>query len=212
MPETVTSRKRRTPEERREEICRAAASLFARQGFERTTTKEIAARAGISEGTIYKYFTSKQEILFAFIQPKALSTVPTFFDEPTTRSDAEIISAFIDDRFRLWEENRDLMRVILSEAMFSPTLAAGLNSMLHPAFQAVERFIARRMAEGAFRQLDAAIAARGLIGHVLAYFFKWNLLGTGAPDVATRQQLADELTELFLHGISRPDPAAEVHA
>ncbi|HEY3379710.1 MAG TPA: helix-turn-helix domain-containing protein, partial [Armatimonadota bacterium] len=69
------TRKRRTAAERRAEIMQAAIALFARQGFERTTTKEIAAAAGISEGTIYKYFTTKQEILLSFLDSEIMSVV-----------------------------------------------------------------------------------------------------------------------------------------
>jgi len=47
----------------RQEIIEAAAALFARQGFGSTTTAGIAARAGVSEGTLFHHFPTKRELL-----------------------------------------------------------------------------------------------------------------------------------------------------
>lgn len=209
MALTAVGKKRRTPEERREEIIKAAVSLFARQGFERTTTREIAAAAGISEGTIYKYFASKQEILFAFVQPTIFSSLPDLFQRYANMDDREILRAFIADRLSLWEQNQDLMRAVFGEAMFNPALADGMNRMIQPALQVIEAFFAQRMREGAFRHIDPAVAARALIGHLLAYFLKWILLGDTESLRIPHHQLVDELTDLFLHGIQSPSYSRE---
>lgn len=48
----------------RDKICKAALSLFTKSGIKATTTKQIAREAGISEGTIYIYFKSKDELAY----------------------------------------------------------------------------------------------------------------------------------------------------
>ena len=48
---------------RRAQILAAASRVFARQGFHRTTVRQVASEAGIADGTIYLYFDSKQELL-----------------------------------------------------------------------------------------------------------------------------------------------------
>src|SRR5262245_12851899 len=55
--------RRRDPKETRERLVRAALELFTTQGYYGSTTPEIAARAGVAEGTIYRHFTSKQHLL-----------------------------------------------------------------------------------------------------------------------------------------------------
>ena len=50
---------------RRQQVIRAAKKMFAAKGFQESTISEIAGEAGLSEPTIYEYFTSKEEILFA---------------------------------------------------------------------------------------------------------------------------------------------------
>ena len=49
---------------RREQILRAAEKIFAEKGFHETTISDIAKGAGLSEPTLYEYFSSKEEILF----------------------------------------------------------------------------------------------------------------------------------------------------
>ncbi|MFL7790868.1 MAG: helix-turn-helix domain-containing protein, partial [Anaerolineae bacterium] len=56
MPTNQDPIRQQLIEARRNQILDAAAAVFAEKGFHRTTTKEIASRAGIAEGTIYNYF------------------------------------------------------------------------------------------------------------------------------------------------------------
>ncbi len=53
------------PERRREEILDAAASLFAQHGYRNTDMEYVAAALGVAKGTIYRYFTSKEELFLA---------------------------------------------------------------------------------------------------------------------------------------------------
>jgi AcrR family transcriptional regulator len=58
-----TARRGRTARETRERLARAALELFTTRGFHATTTPLIAARAGVAEGTIYRHFPSKDDLL-----------------------------------------------------------------------------------------------------------------------------------------------------
>ena len=58
---------RRSADERRSEILRAAVALFGQNGFDATSVEEITAKAKISKGLAYHYFKSKDEILLALI-------------------------------------------------------------------------------------------------------------------------------------------------
>lgn len=54
----------RSGREARERLRQAALELYAEQGFERTTTAEIAGRAGVTERTYFRHFADKREVLF----------------------------------------------------------------------------------------------------------------------------------------------------
>ncbi len=52
---------------KREQILQAARSVFAEKGFHRATIKEIAARAGVADGTVYNYFANKNALLLGLL-------------------------------------------------------------------------------------------------------------------------------------------------
>ena len=55
---------RQLVEKRRQQILKAAITLFKQKGFHRTTTREIAKQSGFSIGTLYEYIRTKEDILF----------------------------------------------------------------------------------------------------------------------------------------------------
>src|SRR5215467_3292274 len=57
--------------DRRQQILEAALSVFAEQGFEAATNKEITERAGVNQGLIYFYFESKADVFFAAFEHHA---------------------------------------------------------------------------------------------------------------------------------------------
>jgi AcrR family transcriptional regulator len=63
MPEKIARKTRR-----RNEIIKAAAAVFAKTGFIKSTISEIATEAGIGKGTVYEYFSSKDDLFFAVFE------------------------------------------------------------------------------------------------------------------------------------------------
>src|SRR5512146_114628 len=55
-------------EDRRQQILEVATGLFARQGYEGTTTRQIAQRASVNEAIIFRHFPSKEELYWAVIE------------------------------------------------------------------------------------------------------------------------------------------------
>jgi len=74
MPITATPRKRRK-EARPSELTAAALALFVEKGFSATRLEDVAARAGVSKGTLYLYFDSKEALFKTVIQEGILPVV-----------------------------------------------------------------------------------------------------------------------------------------
>lgn len=201
--EGAPKRQRLSAAQRREMIAKAALKLFAERGYERTTTKEIAREAGISEGTIFKYFPTKHDLLLAFFSREVFAPLTEIFklDEPI--DDYRVMRAFVADRFRLWQRHRNLMKVIIGEAIFSREMAAHLNRLTAPAQEIIEEYFRRRIRDGAFREMDAQVAGRALLSYMLTYFFRWVLLETDESNEGSQSQVIDELAGLFLKGVMR---------
>lgn len=68
----------------------AALELYAKQGFEHTTVAEIAARAGLTERTFFRYFADKREVLFAAAGALREALVRTVADAPASLAPLEV--------------------------------------------------------------------------------------------------------------------------
>lgn len=186
--------------ERRKAIVSAAVRLFSQQGFANTTTREIAANAGVAEGTIYRYFSSKQDILFAFIEPTALHDFAAHFPLDNNIDDLSLISAFILNRMQILQANQHLIRVVIGEALHNPVLIEGLRAMILPAISSLEAYFVRRINAGVFRKVDAELASRALFGHIMGYFIQSILFPVAHTEI-NMEQIASELARLYLQGM-----------
>jgi AcrR family transcriptional regulator len=213
MPEKTIKRTRKSAEARREEILQAAMRLFARQGYARTTTKEIAHEAGISEGTIYKYFPSKQEILFAFSVPAIITPLHELLDRMAGQDDLTVLRALIRNRFTLWDEWRDVLRAVMSEAFFNAELAeAFYQNIARAGLNLLEAFINRGIDEGRFRPVRVVVVSRSLLGMLIAHFHLWDGVLGGQHTGISRDELIDELALLFLNSLLRHPNLPEAKA
>ena len=78
MTDAQPAQRRRDPEEKRERLLAAARQLFIAQGFDKTTTKQIASTSGVSEGILFHQFGSKVGVLKALIYAFAEGAVAAF--------------------------------------------------------------------------------------------------------------------------------------
>lgn len=69
----------------RERIVKAALTLFQTKGFDATTTKAIARKAGIAEGTVFNYFKSKDDIALYFFEEEVDHAMKSVRDNPRLR-------------------------------------------------------------------------------------------------------------------------------
>lgn len=104
----------RNPEETRQRLCDAALELFAEHGFESTSIRMIAERAGVSLGLLYHYFPSKESLLQELFQ-QSLVLIQGCFTEAVAEADArERIRLAIRAAVRVIREQRQFYRVSLS--------------------------------------------------------------------------------------------------
>ncbi len=100
----------------------AATSLFARGGYEATTTREIAARAGCAEGLIHRYFGGKSGLLFSLVKLHlAQESATTIERPPCTTLEAEIQKLMDWQLDHLWKE-REFLCLAFSCGILQPRL------------------------------------------------------------------------------------------
>ena len=75
MSSEATPTRRRRKEARPQELLDAALALFAEKGFAATRAEEVAVRAGVSKGTLYLYYPSKEELFKAVVRRNLTSLI-----------------------------------------------------------------------------------------------------------------------------------------
>jgi len=164
MPTNQDPIRQQLIEARRNQILDAAAAVFAEKGFHRTTTKDIAGRAGIAEGTIYNYFDSKDDLLIGMMS--RLAELETLGDELTEALQGDVRDFFVAmfrHRVESLERAQDILRAVLPEVMAN----AELREHYYQRFVLrvaglIEQYVQSRVDLGHIRPVDAALATRAV--------------------------------------------------
>ena len=206
MPRVTAAVKAKLSETRRTQILEAAVRVFARRGFDRATIKDIAGSAGLSEGSIYNYFRSKEELLVHIPQHLVRPALEPLLEAaaPETIADVERqllqVAQGIVGRVK---ENAWFLKVFVSALpRLSPRARERYLSLL-PLYAAerLEGVLRRGMRAGLFRQdLDAAIAARAFPGMLLIFLMMQEVLLEKKLVPHDYNTIAGETVRLFLYG------------
>ena len=135
----MSERKRRTPRQARagstvEVILGAALQLLEAEGVERLTTNHIAARAGVSIGTVYQYFRDKDDILAALAQQRAGAVRDDIAQLVISPPGANAVRAIVQALTRSFDD-APRARAALLDAMYRGRDDGGLQQH-HQAFLA----------------------------------------------------------------------------
>jgi TetR/AcrR family fatty acid metabolism transcriptional regulator len=186
---------------RRAQILAAASRVFARQGFHRTTVREVAREAGIADGTIYLYFASKQDLLLALLgQLGRVGERPADFAELAGADARAFLDAYLHRRFADLREWRQLFTAVFPEVLADAGLRAAQAAQVAPAFEAAEVELARRMEAGELPPLDPALLARVSAATVLGLLVL-DVLGDPVVDLRW-EELPAFLAHLWFDGLS----------
>ena len=211
-PQSVASQPARSRGSRRDEILDAALACFAAAGFRGTTTREIAARVGLTEAALYRHFESKEALYAAIIARK--------IEAPDLTGQLEAAAAAGDDAAVLGGLARTLIQRVEADPAFLRILlftALEGHSLAQPFFAARVRrlreflsgYIERRIAEGALRAVDPVIAARAFLGMVSDYMNVRIVFQQEGVYPHATEQVVETFVSLFLAGIRNPHADGE---
>lgn len=154
----------RTPRQERsrhtvECLLAAAAQVFAAEGYANTTTNHIAARAGVSIGSLYQYFPSKDALLLALAERHVEHAFAAVMDEVRAKQDApvrEFLRALVDALVAAHRIEPRLHRVIFEEAHLPESFRRRLEELAGRAVQVARDLIEARMADLSVRNPELA--------------------------------------------------------
>ena len=101
----------------------SAIKLFAKQGYNGTSTLHIAKEAGVSQATVFKYFKTKEDLLYSITLPVLPKLYLVFLGRvQNANSLQELIRYIVRDRFEFLEENSNTVKIIYSEILTNENL------------------------------------------------------------------------------------------
>lgn len=193
-------RPRRSSEEVRSRLLDAARSLFLAQGYDGTSTKQIAAEASVAEKVLFANFGSKAGVFdAAFTEPFA-KLVDAYVAEWRLDDETPVeerIARFVASLFRLACRNRAVLRAVLARQIAEGSdSSAEIISHVARAIDSLRRVDQARL-EGVDQ--DAAIVA--VAGMVFGVALLDELATPPGRRRPSRERLQSEMTNLILHGV-----------
>jgi AcrR family transcriptional regulator len=203
---------RRRKHARPEELVAAALELFVEQGFAGTRLRDVAKRAGVSKGTVYLYFKSKEELLRAAVRDSVVPIVDEGDDIEVEAegTSAELLRQLLERWLEKFEERglAGVPKLVMAEAGNFPELAQDyMTHVMQRSRRLFARVIKRGIREGEFREVDVHEAVQLLLAPVLYSQIHEASLGPYDPGLMDRNRLLDVHLDFFLRAI-RVNPEA----
>jgi AcrR family transcriptional regulator len=166
------TRRERRAAQRKMQIINAAAHLFAEKGFHRTTTRDIAKEADVSEGTLYNYFKSKDDLLLDIMD--MLDDVPSEtdrFDQVVSEDAWEFLITMMKGRREMIDQYHPMLQSVLSEILVNPELRQRYyNEQISPGINLISQRLQELLDNGQFRIINVPYTARMLVALMLGLY------------------------------------------
>jgi TetR/AcrR family transcriptional regulator len=190
------------------ELLAAALDLFVEKGFAATRAEEVAQRAGVSKGTLFLYFTSKEELFKAVVRENISDHYPNWHEQ------MQAYSGSTADMLHLcaqgwWEhigatKASGISKLMMTEGSNFPDLSRFYqDEVIEPGNAMILRILQRGVDRGEFRGVNLKYAVHSFVAPLL-YLAVWkHSVGPGqAPSLHLNpQEFLTAQVDTLLHGL-----------
>lgn len=209
-PGSAAKRERRK-EARPGELLDAALELFVEKGFAATRVEEVAARAGVSKGTLFLYFPSKEELFKAVVRENISGRFSEWNAEFAAFEGST--SDMLKHGMHTWWQRvgatraSGITKLMMSEAQNFPDIAAFYqDEVTQPGHSLIRRILQRGMERGEFRAMDLDYAVYSVIAPLIFLILSRHSTGVCIPEhraLDPEKYIASQLS-IVLQGLSLP--------
>lgn len=205
------ARRARRKDARPGELLAAALDLFVEKGFAATRVDEVAQRAGVSKGTLFLYFPSKEELFKAVVR-KNISGRFAEWSEEIDRCEGSAQDMLRHCLFSWWErigstQASGIFKLIMSEAKNFPELASFYqHEVMQPGNTLVERILKLGIERGEFRPMDVSYGGYLVLApmqFLVLWKHSWGSCCGDREPLDPHMYLEAQL-EMLTHGFSQP--------
>jgi AcrR family transcriptional regulator len=168
MPAASTTPRQRRKQARPQELLDAALDLFVEKGFAATRSEEVAKAAGVSKGTLYLYFPSKEELLKAVIQHFLGSEIEAGVQEAAA-ADGPIAPAMAQLLVTWWTRIYEgpasgVFKLVITEVRNFPEIGDfWVERVVQPGHEIVSGLLRRGIERGEFQPVDIDSAVHSIL-------------------------------------------------
>lgn len=168
---------------KQKKIIAAAVEIFAEKGYAATSTSEIAKKAGVAEGTIFRHYRTKKELLLSIVAPMMAKMIAPFVIKDINRvldknydSLEDFLRAMIKNREVFLEKNMQLFRILVQELPFHQELQGQFKEHIAAKiYTRMEKVVRHYQEKGDIIDMPPESVFRlflsTIFGHLMARFF-----------------------------------------
>ena len=205
---TLGAKRERRKEARPGELLDAALDLFVEKGFAATRVEEVAARAGVSKGTLFLYFPSKDELFKAVMRESIAGRLVEWNSdfEAFKGSSCEMLGYCMNSWWDRVGATRasGLTKLMMSEAANFPDIAAFYqHEVVQPGHSLIRRILQRGIDRGEFRPMDLDYAVYSVVAPMVFMILSQHSMGVCMPNNLTldpQKYIAAQL-DILLNGM-----------
>lgn len=193
---------------RRKQILMAATQLFSRQGFDGTSTREIARLAGVNEAIIFRHFTSKEELYWAVVSEQATVRAECLHrrlrsSAPTMKTVGDLAEILLHKR----QDDGAFTRLLLFSALRDGELSQKfVHNYVSESLDRISDYIRAGVKQGSLREIDPVVGARAFVAMVAGHNLMQGLFAGARHLKYNPRQLGQQLADIWLNGVSaRPN-------
>ncbi len=198
----IINRPAQTEDQTRTRILKAALKLFARQGYDGTTTRDLAEKAGVAEGTLFRHFTNKKAILIEVATQGWIEILTDLLTELSEMGSYKAVAQVMRRRMMNLHQNADLFKVCFMEAQFHPDLRDRIEEEVVEKMMGVaEAFFETAMDQGIYRRMSPKMVARVFLGMFTIAGFSQDTIMTPNSSPTEMKDMAEGIADIFLNGV-----------
>jgi TetR/AcrR family transcriptional regulator len=202
-------KRERRKQDRPGELLEAALDLFVEKGFSATRAEEVAARAGVSKGTLFLYFPTKEELFKAVVRENAARPVHEGAAEVAAfeGSSADLLEYLMLEWWRRYGATKasGISKLVFAEASNFPDLAAFYREeVVVPGLELVRAVLQRGVERGDFRPVASELTAHSVIAPLIFLVMWRHSIGPCCPPGETiePETFIRQHAQLLLRGLA----------
>jgi AcrR family transcriptional regulator len=197
--------------EKEQRILESAIKVFSEKGFSASTTSEIAKGAGVAEGTIFRYFKTKKDILRGILiqaisvigKNLVISPIERILLSSDKKDLREILKDLLLDRMKLVETFFPMIKVILTEALYHEDVRDAIyENLISKVLITFKSFHTKMLEAGMIKKdIDSETLFRSIIG-TFAAFIAQRILFRDKFQTDNLEKEFDKMLDVLMFGIT----------